>query len=156
MKTYNLENRKEIKEAYKMFYPGCSPYALWIDFCKYMSPIEFNVWSDIRSNGLMFYPQFPVLNYFIDFADPIRKIWIEVDWKDWHLDKEKDKIRQNKIENEWWKIYRVEWKHTYVNEFDYENEKYYDRPYKECEEEWFNELSEWEKKYITLIKDLKK
>jgi len=39
-----------------------------------MSPIEFNVWSDIRSNGLMFYPQFPVLNYFIDFADPIRKI----------------------------------------------------------------------------------
>lgn len=166
MNTYNIKDRIKIKEAYdKLFYPKCCPYYLWIDFCKYMSPIEYNVWCDIRSNGLKFYPQFPVLKYFIDFADPVKKIWIEVDWKDWHLDKEKDKIRQDKIENEWWRIYRVKWKDTYFNEFNFEDydrdcydydeyrdyESFYDFSYSN----WKNWLTIWQRNYYELIEKLK-
>ena len=138
MLNYTIEDRIKIKKNYKtLYHKWCCPYSLWIDFCEYMSPIEYNVWNEIRSNWLKFYPQYPVLNYFLDFADPINKIWIEVDWKEWHLDKEKDMKRQKIIENEWWKIYRINWKDTFVDIYKQEMDEY--------DWDWFVIETEWEK-----------
>ncbi len=80
-----------------------SPY--WMDWS--FTPIEFNVWCDIRCAGIPFYPQIPVLNYFIDFGDPYKKIGIEVDGKEFHLDKEKDRQRDLKLNKEGWRIIRI-------------------------------------------------
>lgn len=79
--------------------------------------------------------QYPVLDYFIDFADPIKKIWIEVDWKEWHLDKEKDKKRQIELEKEWWTIIRIDWKDTY-NELKFIEEEDENWNIYEKEEYW--------------------
>lgn len=68
-----------IREAYALLLPEWmaeyeatgemrqDPYFMDWDF----TPIERNVWSDIREQGLPFYPQVPVLNYFLDFGCPI-------------------------------------------------------------------------------------
>lgn len=71
------------------------------------SPIERLVWGDIRGMCLPFYPQMPVLNYFIDFANPFLKIGIECDGKAWH-DKEKDAARDVRLAAAGWMIFRIE------------------------------------------------
>lgn len=71
------------------------------------TPIESAVWSDIRNSGIPFYPQVPVLNYFIDFACPFLKIGIECDGKAWH-DYELDKARDARLASAGWTIYRIE------------------------------------------------
>lgn len=71
------------------------------------SPIESYVWGDIRSMGLPFYPQIPVLNYFIDFGCPFLKIGIECDGKAWH-DSELDKARDVRLAKQGWMIFRIE------------------------------------------------
>lgn len=43
-----------------------NPYWLNWDF----TPIERELWNDIRGKGLPFYPQIPVGPYFLDFGDP--------------------------------------------------------------------------------------
>jgi very-short-patch-repair endonuclease len=68
--------------------------------------IEDIAWGEIRALGLPFYPQFPVLNYFADFADPLRKIVIELDGKKFH-NKQKDDIRDKRMRDEGWKIHRI-------------------------------------------------
>jgi very-short-patch-repair endonuclease len=115
-----MNNQKLIRNAYKVYLPEImeakgriSPY--FIDWIKYMTPIEYNVWSDIRSLGLTFFPQFPILKYFVDFADPINKIAIEVDSKKWHTDEEKDKKRQKEIEKLGWTFIRFNSKQTYYD-----------------------------------------
>ncbi|MGK5049507.1 endonuclease domain-containing protein [Janthinobacterium sp. GB4P2] len=71
------------------------------------SPIESNVWGDIRGLGLPFYPQVPALNYFLDFANPFLKIGIECDGKAWH-DSEKDRVRDSHLADAGWMIFRLE------------------------------------------------
>lgn len=96
----------------KVFYesiPACEirqidPYSLPFD--RFFTPIEYEVWCFIRIGGLPFYPEYPVLNFFLDFADPVRKIGIECDGKDFH-DKEKDKVRDAKLRELGWKIFRL-------------------------------------------------
>lgn len=128
-KEHYFEQLKKIKMSYLEYWrPGVDPYMIyhWITI---LTPIEYNVWSDIRYLGLPFYPQFPVRGYFLDFADPINKIGIEVDGKEWHLDKEKDLKRQNNLEEIGWKIIRIEGKYTYANKQDFFkdiDEEYYD------------------------------
>lgn len=62
----------------------------WIDvnFLEWQimfSPIEKIGWDIIRSRPYMvMYPQFPLFNHFIDFANPFLKIGIELDGKDYH------------------------------------------------------------------------
>lgn len=79
------------------------PYFMDWDF----SPIERHVWSDIRSLGLPFFPQVPVLNYFLDFACPMLKIGIECDGKAWH-NHDMDKARDARLAAEGWMIFRIE------------------------------------------------
>jgi len=79
------------------------PYFMDWEFTR----IERNVWSDIRALGLPFYPQIPVLNYFIDFGCPFLKIGIECDGKAWH-DHDLDKARDARLAAEGWMIFRIE------------------------------------------------
>lgn len=72
-----------------------------------LTPIESDVWRDIRGSGLPFYPQVPVMNYFLDFACPMLKIGIECDGKEWHS-YEKDKARDARLANAGWMIFRIE------------------------------------------------
>lgn len=129
----DFKKRKMIAELYKRALPKMlggvrmSPYSFhdngWFgDF----TPIEDNVWSDIRYLGLPFFPQYPVLNYYIDFADPVKKIGIEVDGKKWHTDKQADNYRQKRIENEGWTIIRIKGRDTFkcLQEKEWENAEY--------------------------------
>ena len=123
MKTYNLNQRKQIKYLYDNYFKkDICPYVITPFACDFMSPIEYKVWQDIRGYWLKMYPQYPVLNYFLDFWDPINKIWIEVDWKEYHLDKEKDCKRQQEIEKLWWRIYRFNWKWVFTDIYDYDED----------------------------------
>jgi len=68
--------------------------------------IEDIAWCEIRALGLPFYPQFPVLNYFTDFADPLRKIVIELDGKKFH-NQQKDDARDKRMRDDGWEIHRI-------------------------------------------------
>lgn len=70
------------------------------------TPIEDAAWQDIRGFYLPMLPQVPVLNYFIDFGDPVKKIGIECDGKQWH-DKVKDAKRDKQLAEVGWKIFRI-------------------------------------------------
>lgn len=92
----------------KRYYPQFDRYGRpWTSFIP-QTLIEENVWHDIRIVNLPFVPEFPVKNYFIDFADPVLKIGIEVDGRRWHTDIDKDKIRQQELEKLGWIIYRIQ------------------------------------------------
>lgn len=106
MNTITLEERNRIRERYKNWKPRTDPYQ-YGDWISLFSPIENNVWSDIRYLGLPMYPQYPVGKYFIDFADPIKKIGIEVDGKEFHQDIEKDEFHQSELEKLGWEIIRI-------------------------------------------------
>lgn len=97
-KAYELEMPRILNE-----YPHRDTH--FYDFYSMMSPIERLVWLDIKYLGLPMYPQFPVLNYVLDFADPVKKIGIEADGKQFH-DIKKDWLRDKELETHGWKIYR--------------------------------------------------
>jgi hypothetical protein len=108
---------KLIRELYDIVTPEIierngriDPY--FLDWCSVMTPIESNLWIDIRSNGLPFFPQYPVGRYFVDFGDPIKKIAVEADGKDWH-DAERDKMRDSSLNELGWDVFRFTGAETY-------------------------------------------
>lgn len=110
------ERFRLIRRLYKILTPmiierdgALDPY--FLDWPSVMTPIEFNLWQDIRCNGLGFFPQYPVNKYFADFADPIKKIVIEADGK-WH-DPVKDETRDNVMEIDGWMVFRFTGAETY-------------------------------------------
>lgn len=112
------------------------------------TPIENSLWADIRGNGAPFFPQYPVLDYFLDFANPYLKIGIEADGKQWH-DREKDKIRDERLLNHGWRIFRVTGKETYVDvpdvgeaQCDYENDEMSEPEYRALIEKWLMRTSD--------------
>jgi len=108
----NINKFNLIRKTYKQVMPdiilstdyGIDPY--FMDWIGIFTPIEKVAWDIIRYYGIPVYPQFPVLNYFIDFANPNYKIGIELDGKDFH-DKDKDIIRDNKLCDSGWRIFRI-------------------------------------------------
>jgi very-short-patch-repair endonuclease len=54
--------------------------------------------------GVEYVFQYPILRYNVDFAIPELKIAIECDGEQWHQDKEKEQIRQERIEHEGWMV----------------------------------------------------
>src|SRR3990167_5100423 len=106
--------RKLIRQSYKEIldeiisnYPKTDVY--FIDWISIFSKAEKLAWDDIRLIGAPLYPQFPVGPYFLDFADPVKKIAIEIDSAKFHLDEQKDDRRQKEIESLGWKVYRFNW-----------------------------------------------
>lgn len=81
-----------------------TPYP--IDWIPFFSPIESAAWGEIRCLSLPFWPQFPIGKFFADFADPIKKIVIECDGKDFHS-KEKDAPRDAFMISNGWTVYRI-------------------------------------------------
>lgn len=77
-----------------------------IDWITHFSPIESLAWGEIRYRGLPFWPQFPIGQYFADFADPIKKIVIECDGKNFHS-REKDAPRNAFMAGLGWRVYRI-------------------------------------------------
>lgn len=71
-----------------------------------MTPIEQWLWGDIRELNAVFYPQWPVLGMFVDFANPVAKVVLECDGAQYHQDKEKDAARDAKLEQNGWNVYR--------------------------------------------------
>lgn len=106
---------KVIRERYKFWKPRDDPYNFF-DWYKIFSPAERLVWADIRFHGLRFYPQYPAGRYFIDFADPVEKIGIEVDGEQYHQDFKKDDARQKDLERMGWKIVRISGSEVYSND----------------------------------------
>lgn len=72
-----------------------------------MTPIEAAIWTDIRCEGAVLYPQYPVGRYFVDFANPRARVALECDGKEWHQDQAKDDARQSDIESWGWTVYRI-------------------------------------------------
>jgi very-short-patch-repair endonuclease len=82
------------------------PYA-WNEFGITMTPIEAYLWTDIRANNLVLYPQVPIDRYFADFANPRAGVIVECDGKAYHQDKTKDDVRQRRLEDLGWTVYRL-------------------------------------------------
>jgi hypothetical protein len=77
------------------------------DWFKVFTPIEEYAWQIIRSIGrIVLYPQYPILNYRADFANPVKKIILECDGKEWH-NTEKDYARDLALYKEGWKTFRI-------------------------------------------------
>jgi hypothetical protein len=71
-----------------------------------LSPIESMAFEDIMFFKLPIYPQYPLFSYFPDFCDPVKKIIIECDGKDFH-NTEKDTIRDEGFAEHGYKIFRI-------------------------------------------------
>lgn len=100
--TDSILERSEIKNSFWVD-PYCD-----IDWCGFMTPIEFNMWTEIRHFGhAPFYPQYPVGKYFLDFGNPSTKVGIECDGEEFHKDKEKDRKRDKWLSDNGWIIYRI-------------------------------------------------
>lgn len=107
------------RQALRQFYKAALPDILaagsaeWgidlyeVDWLPVFSPIEAALWHDIRAEGLVMYPQFPVLGYFVDFGNPVAKVAIECDGAKWHQDAEADRARQAAIEAQGWTVHRI-------------------------------------------------
>jgi very-short-patch-repair endonuclease len=106
------------RKSKKMFY---NAYPL--DWMKIMTPIERLAWGSIRIKGVVLYPQYPVLNYHLDFANPGLMIALELDGSEWH-DEEKDLKRDNKLRELGWTIYRISGKEMYRDFKDFESVQY--------------------------------
>jgi len=107
MKEFSYQDREQIRDNYVMWSPRSDPYGFFPDWVDHFSPIEKALWSEIRLFGLPLYPQFPVNEYFLDFADPEKKIALEADGKEFHQDKKADQKRQQEIEALGWIVYRI-------------------------------------------------
>lgn len=82
------------------------PYELgnWLTV---FTPIEFSLWQDIRSRGLDLWPQLPVGRFFVDFGNPVAKVAIECDGRQWHQDAAKDAARDQELEAMGWTVIRI-------------------------------------------------
>lgn len=126
-----FEMLKGVREAYIQNWNGRrrqDPYKFG-DWFRYLTPIERNVWNDIRYLGLPFYPQFPVGKYYIDFADPFEKIALEIDGKI-HQEQEvalRDAEKTKFLNSKGWKVIRIPgWKtYRHKDRYAYEEQNEY-------------------------------
>lgn len=126
---YKSSENEILRSASKGLYYNSYP----CDWTRIFTPIEMQAWESIRSKGrIVFYPQYPVLEYFIDFANPYLKIGLELNGKAFHTDKSKDFIRDMDLRRQGWTIYRItgaemtrsnykEW--WEIEDMDYEDDK---------------------------------
>jgi hypothetical protein len=84
---------------------GFDPYEWSIHGIIHLTPIEEWLWHDIRACNAVMYPQFPVLDYFVDFANPVAKVVIECDGAEFH-DEAKDAVRDRNLLIDGWTVYR--------------------------------------------------
>jgi hypothetical protein len=100
---YKLANNAILKGVKNEW--AIDPYS-WSE-CISLTPIEISMWSAIRDANLVMYPQYPIDRFFADFANPVAKVVIECDGKQFHTDKEKDSERDKKMNALGWHVYRI-------------------------------------------------
>jgi hypothetical protein len=71
----------------------------------FMTPIEAWLWADIRNCNAIFYPQYPVGRFFVDFANPVAKVALECDGAEFH-NAAKDASRDIELRDMGWEVYR--------------------------------------------------
>lgn len=104
-----------------------SPYSRYIDWVSMFSPIEMQTWFALRGFGhCPLYPQYPVGRYFTDFGNPVVRVALECDGKEWHINKNKDKIRDYVFENKGWSTYRISGSDCFKIEERYDDLDYLD------------------------------
>ncbi len=123
--TYLQNDWKRIRAFYSSINPeimaapadewSVDPY-LWEEHRGMINftPIESWLWADIRQCGAVLYPQYPVLNFFLDFANPVAKVAIECDGFAFHQDKEKDASRDQRLMDAGWTVYRISGRHCRI------------------------------------------
>ncbi len=122
LESYFSNVRKRYKEHEDLILglTQICPYSLGIDFV--LSPTEDQVWYVIRFLGIPMFPHYPIGKYFVDFADPKKKIAIEVDGREYHLDRIKDQKRESKIKKAGWSIIRFPGYFVFRSEDDFYDE----------------------------------
>lgn len=99
-------NRWAIMEAPRHQY-GIDPYEWDMGLgIIHMTPIERAIWCDIRNTGIVMYPQWPACGFFMDFANPVAKVAIECDGREFH-DPEEDAKRDAGLAFFGWKVFRM-------------------------------------------------
>lgn len=94
---------KEIQEKYPA---TIDPY--FFDWNKILTDVEKLIWEDIRRLCLPFYPKVPIGRYFVDFADPIKKIGIEVDDMKSNRDVIIDEKRESELHESGWILISID------------------------------------------------
>lgn len=111
-----MENLTDIMEASKKDVRKWDN-TYYLNWRNHFSPIEKIAWDCIREmSNIVLYPQFPVFNFFIDFANPFLKIGLELDGKNYH-NVEKDSERDLKLQRFGWKIFRISGKEAHQEYF---------------------------------------
>jgi hypothetical protein len=100
-----------------------------VDWSVIFTPIEFGLWQDIRSEGAVLYPQFPIGKFFVDFANPVARVAIECDGAKYHLDTKKDRERQAAIESLNWTVYRITGRDCLLPDVQNENGDWVSNPH---------------------------
>lgn len=112
-----------------------------IDWNQIFTPVERDAWISIRKKGqVVLYPQYPVLNYHVDFGNPLFKIALEIDGEQYHKDKLKDQERDNHLKNAGWAVFRVTgremWRFNYKDFSDFSDGA-------DWYEEGFEDIQDW-------------
>jgi len=102
---HNYSLYQELVDADLASWMSGNPYEI-ANWTMLFTPIEAAAWHDIRAVGLPLWPQLPVGRYFVDFGNPVRKIALECDGKQWH-DEKKDAKRDLDLMMQGWTVYRV-------------------------------------------------
>lgn len=101
---------------------GIDPYQWEFEGGIWLTPIERLFWNDIRCEGVVLYPQYPVGRFFVDFANPCARVAIECDGAAYHQDKERDATRQREIEASGWRMWRLTGSQCARDDYDDEDE----------------------------------
>lgn len=107
--TDKREQWQILRDAYAIMTPLIlrgPAYPYFLDWTYHRTPIEELAWMDIRSAGLPLYPQLPALQYFLDFADPIQQIAVELDGAAYH-DAKRDAVRDTRLLEHGWRTFRI-------------------------------------------------
>jgi len=82
------------------------PHPYGVEWTNLFTPIERMVWNDIRDEGVPLWPQYPAMQYVLDFADPNLKIAVEADGAEFHV-RSKDLQRDENLAEDGWRVFRV-------------------------------------------------
>lgn len=96
--------QKQVDAGFASWMHG-DPYQI-ADWVTLFSPIEYDAWSEIRGYGLALWPQLPVGKFFVDFGNPVAKIALECDGREFH-DPAKDRARDAALNEMGWRVFRV-------------------------------------------------
>lgn len=104
-----------IREYYRLRHDSImrgrfDPYELGLEV--YLTPIEAQLWQDIRGMGLPFFMQYPVGRRFVDFGSPAHQIAIEADGAAWH-NPEKDAQKNAELARHEWMVFRIKGRDTW-------------------------------------------